>query len=264
MSRASVLSLLLTIPILGASLIYQGPMDKVVKNSIVLSKDFSHVAFVVKEEKGRVSLFLDGKPQGKFRGILRGSLKFLNGELFFIALDKKGWKAHWRGRETKRYQVIYPDSLVFKEGKFAFVGKRGEDFFVNINGVEFGPYREGVLRDSIKLGRGYFFVVKKGKKWEAIFYGKSMGLYPLILAKTIEISPDWKHVAFITEGKPQVLYLDGKQVAKYDFFLSQYVHVERKGKFFQHIYGPRLKFTDKFLIFYGVKGDKIYLEKIPL
>ncbi len=263
MKRVLALSLLLTFQLFSASLVYQGPIDKVVKNSIVLSEDFSKVAFVVEKDKGKFTLVVDGKEVGNYRGILRGSLRFLGNELFFIALGEKGWRAYWKTRKSKTYDVVYPDSLIFQGKKFAFVGKRGKDFFVNINGVEFGPY-EGVLRDSIKLGKGYFFVVKRGEKWEPIFYGKSLGLYPLILAKTIQISPEWTHVAFITEGKPQVLYLDGKPVAKYDFFLSQYVKVERQGKFFQHTYGPRLKFVGKSLVFYGVKGDRIYYEKIPL
>ncbi len=255
--------LIAALPLLGASLIYQGPMDKVIKSSIVLSGDFSRVAFVVKEGKESFSLVVDGKIEGKYKGILRGSLRFLGKELFFIALEDKGWRAHWRGKKTKAYEAIYPDSLTFHGEKYAFVGRRGKEFFVNINGVEFGPY-EGVLRDSLKLGKGYFFAVKRGNKWEAIFYGKSMGTYPLILARTISISPDWTHVAFIVDGKPQVLYLDGKAVARYDFFLSQYVSVERSGKFLQHNYGPRVKFVGKHLVFYGVKGNKIYLEKIPL
>ncbi len=263
MKRVLALSLLLTFQVLSASVIYEGPIKNVVKNSIVLSEDFSRVAFVVKGDKEKFFLVVDGKNIGNYRGILRGSLRFLGKELFFIALEDKGWRAYWKAGKSKLYDVVYPDSLVFSGNKFAFVGKRGKDFFVIINGVEFGPF-EGVLRDSIKLGEGYFFVVKKGEKWEPIFYGKSLGLYPLILAKTIQISPAWTHVAFITRGKPQVLYLDGKPVAQYDFFLSQFVKVERQGKFFKHTYGPRLKFVGKSLVFYGVKGDKIYFEKIPL
>ncbi|GEM_PF-3213954 len=254
---------MIALPLLGASLIYRGPMDRVIKSSIVLSRDFSRIAFVAKEGKDKYTVVVDGKPLGTYRGILRGSLRFLGRDLFLVTLGKEGWRAQYKGKRTRAYQAIYPESLTFHGEKFAFVGKRGKDFFVNINGVEFGPY-QGVLRDSLKLGKGYFFVVQRGKKWEAIFYGKSLGLYPLILARTITVSPDWNHVAFIADGKPQVLYIDGKPAARYDYFLSQYVLSRREGKFLRPHYGPRMKFVGTHLIFYGVKEDGIYLEKIPL
>ncbi len=258
-----LLALGLAIPILGATLVYRGSMDKVIKNSIILSPDFSQLAFVVKENNKLFSVVLNGREVGKYEGILRGSLFFLGKNLFFVALQDNRWRAYWGDRKTDPYEVVYPDSLTFKGENFALVGRRGNRFFVNISGTEFGPF-EGVLRNSIRLGRGYAFAVKRGDRWEFIFHGKSQGTYPLILVDTILISPDWKHWTFIVEGKPQVLYLDGKPVAKYDYFLSEHVKVERGGKFFRTTYGPRMKFQGKHLVFYGVKGNKIYFEKIPL
>jgi hypothetical protein len=134
------------------------------------------------------------------------------------------------GQEGEPYDRI--ESWCFGlDGQLAFLAKRGEKFFVVIEGTQHGPYDNagGAMQRPSGIfnrdGKRAAYAFQKDKTWTVVIGDQEQKKFDQVWPATVVFSPDDKHCSFIARRKAdQFLIVDGREYGPY----RQFKGVERK------------------------------------
>ncbi len=151
--------------------------------SVVVSQDMSHVAYIQKTEDGRAQVIHDGD-LGPVFGAVKAS------------------------------------SLVFsKTGRLAYVVASGKNRFVVVDGSVSSAY-DDIIENSFSFsdnGKRYAYVVKKKHKWFVVVDGELSKAYNRVDVKTLEFSSNSANFGYIARiGSKQVIVINEQRSAEYD------------------------------------------------
>lgn len=198
-------------------LIFFGKQDektKVFPDSLAISPDGKHMAYVAKNDKG-MFVRLDGKPDSKiWVKIGRGTPKFniTSDRMAYTAYDGKHWHVVINGTVGPGFDGL--TRLAFSpDGKhFAYVVNYMKDAMIVINNKK-GPRYDHV--EEIKFSpdsRNFIFNVYDNGGWYLVDK-KLRKSSPYALVRTLKFSPNSKNIAYVAKrGKEVFVVLNGKEL----------------------------------------------------
>ncbi len=182
-----------------------------IEGTAVVSHDNRHVAFV--ENDGihqRVNVNgVRSKPGWAVRKLTISETGGTAG--FFVRDRDRKWQVGAGRFLSSRYdRIASPQVILSRDGKrFGCVAIRNEQYFVIIDGKEYGPYESAGAVVFTEKGERVAYVAKSKGKWQAWIDGAAEGAYDGI--GPIVFGPDSKRYAYsYLTGSQHRVMLDGK------------------------------------------------------
>lgn len=249
------------------------PYDGIAKQGIVFAPGGRHCAYVA-FSGGKNMVVLDGEEGPLFDAV--AELEFTAGgqHAVYVAI-----------RDEKRFAVVdttvhgpfddlrslssqpepgNPMLDVFEisndGARVGFIGQRGEEWFVNVDGRESGPYRGCAGLAFSPEGSRVAFLATRGTGWFMMVDGVE---HPGSSLQSLSFSPDGKRLASIVKrGDKRLALIDGVEGKEYDRIEEPGIRFSPDGKhttYLAELAGEKLVVTD------GVEGPRFRrLGKTPL
>lgn len=194
-----------------------------------LSPDGKTLAYAAKNTKDKkTSLIINDKVVGLYDDVKHPVVFSKNNSHSAYAVKDGKWMLYVDGKKLSSTYDDIVNISVTNSGKYAFIGKKGNEYFANINGEESASYTSLsglVLSPDEKQS---IFIARKGNSEVAVINGKEGKTYPIFAGGSMPVfSPDSKHLvyktsSFSSDGMSRnfLLVVDGQEIVANGFYYS--------------------------------------------
>lgn len=232
-----------------------------------LSPDGKTLAYSAKNDKDKkTSLIINSKVIGTYEEIKYPIVFSPNGSHIAYAVKDGQWSLYV---DYKKVSSTYDDIVnisVTNSGKYAFIGKKGNDYVANISGKESSSYTSisGLVISPDE--KQSVFIARKGDSEMAVINNQEGTQYPIFMGGSIPVfSPDSRHLVYKTsrfsvDGKNRsfLIVVDGQEMTANGFYYNGFD--QGNGINSEFVFSP----DSRYLYYYSSKNNTIIKNKIDL
>lgn len=233
-----------------------------------LSPDGKTLAYAAKNKKDKkTSLIINDKVVGSYFEVKSPVVFSSNNAHLAYAVKEAKWSLYV---DNKKISSGYDDIInisVTNSGKYAFIGKKGNNYVANVNGKESSSYSSMSSLVISPDEKQSIFIARKGNSEVAVINGKEGKQYPIFMGGSLPLfSPDSKHLVYKTSSfssdgmKRNFLFvIDGQEMVANGFYYNGFD--QGNGVYSDFYFSP----DSRFLFYYSLKdSNKIVKNTIDL